>query len=142
MALLAALIVLAGGIGFRVYRAKHPVSSPSKLAAPVKPAVRLWALAPIVIQPDPPGAGTSSSVPASVPADVPGKSQPYQLTPEQEARWPVKGPEPLPGALLPEHLIVAYYGNPKSQKMGILGHLPPEEMLPKLEATAIAWAPG
>jgi hypothetical protein len=52
----------------------------------------------------------------------------------------VKGPDPLPGALLPEHLIVAYYGNPKSRKMGILGQLPPEEMLPRLGAAATEWA--
>jgi hypothetical protein len=48
----------------------------------------------------------------------------------------VKGPAPLPGSLLPEHRIVAFYGNPKSTRMGILGQLPPEEMLPKLEQTA------
>jgi hypothetical protein len=94
---------------------------------------------PIVVKPDPP-ATTGSSVPLSAAPDLPGESQRYHLTPEQEARWPVKGPEPLPGALLPEHLIVAYYGNPKSQKMGILGQLPPEEMLPRLEAAATEWA--
>lgn len=43
-------------------------------------------------------------------------------------------------ALLPDHRIVAYYGNPKSTRMGILGQLPPEEMLPKLVATATEWA--
>ncbi len=29
-----------------------------------------------------------------------------------DALWPVKGPEPLPGAILPEKRTVAYYGNP------------------------------
>jgi hypothetical protein len=52
----------------------------------------------------------------------------------------VKGPAPLPGALLPEHRIIAFYGNPKSTRMGILGQLPPAEMLPKLERTAMEWA--
>lgn len=64
----------------------------------------------------------------------------YQLSPADSARWPVKGPEPLPGALLPDHRIVAFYGNPKSTRMGILGQIPPAEMLPKLERTATEWA--
>ena len=115
------------------------MTSASKQAVPVKPVVRSWEPATIVVKPDPPAA-TGSSVPINVPTVVPGESSEYQLTPDQEARWPVKGPEPLPGALLPEHLIVAYYGNPKSQKMGILGQLQPEELLPRLEATATEWA--
>lgn len=140
LALLLGLIALASAAGFWVYRAHRPVKSVSKpAAAPVKPPVRSWALATIVVTPDPPAA-TGSSVPNKVPADVAGESSQYELTPEQEARWPVKGPDPLPGALLPEHLIVAYYGNPKSQKMGILGQLPPEEMLPRLEGAATEWA--
>jgi hypothetical protein len=69
-----------------------------------------------------------------------GERRHYALTPADSARWPVKGPEPVPGALLPEHLIIAYYGNPKSTRMGILGQLPPNEMLPKLERTAREWA--
>lgn len=106
------------------------MKSASKPVELVKPVVRLWAPAPIVVKADPATAATNST----------GESQLYQLTPEQEAQWPVKGPEPLPGALLPDHLIVAFYGNPKSQKMGILGQLPPEEMLPRLEAAATEWA--
>ena len=69
-----------------------------------------------------------------------GERRRYALTPADSARWPVKGPEPAPGALLPEHLIIAYYGNPKSTRMGILGQLPPNEMLPQLERTAREWA--
>ena len=57
--------------------------------------------------------------------------------PADSARWPVKGPAPLPGALLPDHRIIAFYGNPKSTRMGVLGELPPAEMLPKLERTPI-----
>ncbi|HEY0581559.1 MAG TPA: hypothetical protein VGE94_05205, partial [Chloroflexota bacterium] len=38
--------------------------------------------------------------------------------------------------LLPEHRIVAYYGNPLSKQMGILGELGPAEMLKKLEQQA------
>jgi hypothetical protein len=64
----------------------------------------------------------------------------YSLTPADSARWPVKGPAPLRGALLPGNRIVAFYGNPKSTRMGILGQLPPAEMLSKLERTATEWA--
>jgi hypothetical protein len=53
--------------------------------------------------------------------------------------WPVKGPELLPGAILPEKRIVAYYGNPLSKRMGILGELPPEEMLKRLDREVARW---
>jgi hypothetical protein len=64
----------------------------------------------------------------------------YELSAADSALWPVKGPDPLPGSLLPEHRIVAFYGNSKSTRMGILGQLPPREMLPRLERTATEWA--
>ena len=57
----------------------------------------------------------------------------------KDTRWPVKGPDPLPGALLPSRRIVAYYGNPLSKKMGILGELPPNEMLARLDREVAAW---
>jgi hypothetical protein len=53
--------------------------------------------------------------------------------------WPVKGPAPLPGSLLPQKRIVAFYGNPLSKKMGILGALPPDQMLAKLDAVVAEW---
>jgi hypothetical protein len=55
-------------------------------------------------------------------------------------RWPVKGaPYPLPGAILPFKRILAYYGNLYSKKMGILGELPPREMIAKLKGEVKAW---
>lgn len=45
----------------------------------------------------------------------------------------------LPGALLPDTRIVAFYGNPASEHMGILGELPPDEMLDRLDAEVAAW---
>jgi len=69
------------------------------------------------------------------------KKNPFPLTAIDSARWPVPGaPEPLPGAILPEHRIVAFYGNPLSKRMGILGELDPDEMLRRLEETATEWA--
>lgn len=52
--------------------------------------------------------------------------------------WPAP-PTPLPGALLPANRIVAYYGNPLSKRMGILGEIPPDQMLARLEQTAAEW---
>lgn len=55
-------------------------------------------------------------------------------------RWPVKNqPYPLPGAILPYHRIIAYYGNLYSKNMGILGEYPPKEMWAKLNAEVAAW---
>jgi hypothetical protein len=52
----------------------------------------------------------------------------------------VKGPAPLPGSILPAKRIVAFYGNPLSKRMGILGALPPERMLARLDSEVVAWA--
>jgi hypothetical protein len=54
-------------------------------------------------------------------------------------RWPVKAPYPLPGAILPYHRIIAYYGNLYSKRMGILGELPKEQMLQKLQKEVALW---
>jgi hypothetical protein len=54
--------------------------------------------------------------------------------------WPVRTPAPLPGSILPARRIVAFYGNPLSKKMGILGELPPDQMLAKFDKEIAAWA--
>ena len=56
-----------------------------------------------------------------------------------DSLWPVKGPEPLPGSILPAHRIIAFYGNPLSKRMGILGEFPPNVMLAKLDSEVAAW---
>ncbi len=45
-----------------------------------------------------------------------------------------------PKPLLPDGLIVSYYGNPYSKKMGILGEIPPQEMMDRLQKEADLWA--
>ncbi len=47
--------------------------------------------------------------------------------------WPVQMPPTPEGAILPGKRIVAYYGNPQSKKMGVLGEYPKDEMLQKLK---------
>ena len=54
--------------------------------------------------------------------------------------WPVKNtPYPIPGAILPYKRVVAFYGNLYAKKMGILGELPPNEMLAKLKTEVKNW---
>lgn len=57
----------------------------------------------------------------------------------KDSRWPVKTAPPLPGSILPAKRIVAYYGNPLSKKMGILGELPPDQMLARLDQEVTKW---
>jgi hypothetical protein len=54
------------------------------------------------------------------------------------ATWP-KPPAPLPGSILPEKRIVAFYGNPHSKKMGVLGEYPESQMLPMLDKAVQQW---
>ena len=53
--------------------------------------------------------------------------------------WPVKYPEPLSGSILPRKRIVAYYGNPRSKRMGVLGQYPKDEMLARLKKEVESW---
>ncbi len=54
--------------------------------------------------------------------------------------WPVTdAPYPLPGALLPEKRIIAYYGNFYSTKMGVLGEYDAPTMLAKLRSEKARW---
>lgn len=57
----------------------------------------------------------------------------------KQSGWPVNGPSPLPGAILPSKRIVAYYGNPLSKKMGALGEFPKEDMLKRLKDEVYKW---
>lgn len=58
---------------------------------------------------------------------------------DSSGRWPVKTSFPTQGAILPFKRIIAYYGNLYSTRMGILGELPPVQMLDKLQGEAKKW---
>ena len=58
---------------------------------------------------------------------------------DSTGRWPVKTAYPLAGALLPYNRIIAFYGNLYSKRMGILGELPKEQMLKKLQSEVAGW---
>ncbi|HEX6308408.1 MAG TPA: hypothetical protein VFZ69_09490 [Longimicrobiales bacterium] len=53
--------------------------------------------------------------------------------------WPVDGPDALPGAILPDRRIIAYYGNPLSKRMGVLGEYEKDEMLRRFENQLEEW---
>ena len=57
----------------------------------------------------------------------------------KQSGWPVNGPKPLAGSILPQKRIVAYYGNPRSKRMGALGEFPKDEMLRRLKGEVARW---
>ncbi|MGK2963167.1 MAG: hypothetical protein ACSLFK_13665 [Gemmatimonadaceae bacterium] len=88
---------------------------------------------------------SAKPAPITVPS-VPGRSRRDSLALVSairaglnDRRWPVKGPALLPGSILPAKRIVAYYGNPLSKRMGILGEIPSEQMLARLDKEVAAW---
>ncbi|OKL40604.1 hypothetical protein A3841_19675 [Pontibacter flavimaris] len=78
----------------------------------------------------------AATTPAPPMAEAPASAAPAVSEP---AAWSYPGPEPLPGAILPGKRIIAFYGNLLSTRMGILGELPPEEMLAKLDEEVANW---
>lgn len=56
-----------------------------------------------------------------------------------DSSWSFKESYPLPGAITPFKRIVAYYGNLYSKGMGILGALPPDQMLERLQEEVKKW---
>lgn len=59
---------------------------------------------------------------------------------DSSGKWQNVGePFPLAGAILPFKRVIAYYGNFYSKRMGILGELPEDEMLAKLQTEVQKW---
>ncbi|MEO7966317.1 MAG: hypothetical protein ABIT38_20640, partial [Gemmatimonadaceae bacterium] len=56
-----------------------------------------------------------------------------------DSLWPPKMPAPLPGSILPAKRIIAFYGNPLSKRMGILGEFEPQDMLARLDREVVEW---
>src|SRR4051812_12027516 len=94
----------------------------------------------------PQAAVASTSSDTAKPHLRPGRSKHDSLTfasavafgRRKAAKWPTS-PSPLPGAILPSHRIVAFYGNPLSKRMGVLGEYPTDVMLAKLDTVVRAW---
>jgi hypothetical protein len=54
------------------------------------------------------------------------------------AKWPAS-PTVLAGSVFPSHRVVAFYGNPLSKRMGVLGEYPVDSMLTKLDDIVSQW---
>ncbi|HEX4684574.1 MAG TPA: hypothetical protein VH277_17775 [Gemmatimonadaceae bacterium] len=54
------------------------------------------------------------------------------------AKWPTPA-APLAGSVFPAKRVVAFYGNPLSKRMGVLGEYPVDTMLAKLDAVVHEW---
>ena len=143
--------------------AAEPPGSPSGELAAQTPPLRDARAAAVVDTPPPPrtvdstAADTMSAVTAdSAAADSADRLPPLPLIDGRSRRdsislraairaglrndaWPVRGPEPQPGAILPHRRIIAFYGNPLSRRMGILGEYDAPEMLAKLDTVVGQW---
>jgi len=67
------------------------------------------------------------------------KNLQYLANGDTTGLWPAKAPVSLPGAILPYHRIIAFYGNLYSKRMGILGELPKDSMFNKLHQEMAKW---
>lgn len=54
------------------------------------------------------------------------------------ASWPTSFTV-APGSILPANRVIAYYGNPHSKKMGVIGEYPEQQMLGMLDKTVAEW---
>lgn len=109
--------------------AKRSTSATSKNSAPKHVAKRKRS------------SSSSSAKTAATPAAAAPKLDPWARdSASVAAKWPVAGaPAPLPGSILPAKRIVAYYGNPLSKRMGVLGEYPVDEMLARLDREVARW---
>jgi hypothetical protein len=108
-------------------------------AAPAAPFVPQSSATPAAA----PFAASSTAVRSAPRAEVAAPKVKYNAgeDPEYATRcgWPVQSPPPLPGSILPQKRIVAYYGNPQSKRMGALGEFPKDEMLRRLKGEVAKW---
>jgi hypothetical protein len=118
-------------------------AAPAAAAAPATPPS-----APVADQTPATGnvvatAGPPAAAPPAPPAAIVAPKVKYLAgeSPEYAKRcgWPVQGPPTLPGSILPQKRIVAYYGNPLSKRMGALGEYPKDEMLRRLRGEVARW---
>ncbi|MFZ0051480.1 MAG: hypothetical protein WAK96_06865 [Desulfobaccales bacterium] len=146
---LAVLVALAGFTNDKFSEvevaptAQNAPAAPAASAIPVTPATP-----PAAIPPPAPAAAkaTAAANPAKTEAPTPEVAAPKAKylageDPEYAKRygWPVACPPPMPGSILPQKRIVAYYGNPLSKRMGALGEWQKDEMLRRLQGEVAKW---
>jgi hypothetical protein len=107
-----------------------PAAEKAALPAAEKPQPAAEEPAPAAAQPEP-----ACETPAAKGKFLAGEDPAYAA----RRGWPVKCPPTLPGAILPRKRIVAYYGNPLSKRMGVLGEYQKDEMLRRLKGEVAKW---
>lgn len=130
---IAALLLVASATRLR---AQEPVPEPTPElpAPPVRADSAAGADSVVIIKP------VAAPLKARAARPPRAKKAPVAETVTPVARvWPAP-PAPLAGALLPAQRIIAFYGNPNSKRMGVLGALPPAQMLAALDSVAKHWA--
>jgi hypothetical protein len=123
-----------------------PAAVPAAPPTPDTPQATTPPPAPETTQSGGPDALAPGTLAAVEPAAAP-KNKGYKVRyeagedPEYARRcgWPLRLPPPLPGAILPQKRIVAYYGNPLSKRMGVLGEYSKDEMLRRLRVEVARW---
>jgi hypothetical protein len=150
---LAVALALTGYTKDRPSEAQAATRAQNQAPAPAVPA----AVAPAPVTP--PSAPVATQNPATgnaVASVAPPEPMPKAPAPQTQAPkvkylagedpdyakrcgWPVPAPAPLPGSILPQKRIVAYYGNPLSKRMGVLGQYPKDEMLRRLKMEVARW---
>lgn len=122
-----------------------PASAQTKAAATAKPAPRKSA--------GPQAKRAATQTPSQASKDTTRKRTVGSLGPSSGDRhlayrntgsdldslWPPKMPAPLPGSILPAKRIIAFYGNPLSKRMGVLGEFETGEMLQRLDREVAEW---
>ncbi|HEV7991404.1 MAG TPA: hypothetical protein VGP25_06235 [Gemmatimonadaceae bacterium] len=116
-----------------------PAGSTADSAVPAAAAPAANSTEPAALAPAPAGDSTSPRlVSGRKKMDETSFASAVRAGNRKLASWPA-GPAPLPGALLPKNRIIAYYGNPHSKKMGVIGEYPEQQMLGMLDRTVASW---
>jgi hypothetical protein len=84
-------------------------------------------------------AATTNKASVTTVAQLDSGSTASTVLPQDTAKAKPQSVETAKGAILPHKRIVAFYGNPLSKRMGILGELPPAKMLAKLDEEVKNW---
>jgi len=150
------LAVLVARAGFTKFsEAEVAATAPNDPAAPAASAIPVTPAAPPASTPPPaPSAAKATTTAKTEALPVAVKKAPAPEVAAPKARylagenpeyakrcgWPVGAcPPPLPGSILPQKRIVAYYGNPLSRRMGALGEWQKDEMLRRLQGEVAKW---
>jgi hypothetical protein len=152
------LLTLATGLACATAKDARPSPGGESIPTDAKVASSTPQIVPVAVAASPARAGTPASTASGVGKDTAAKDPPVTVPSVkgrtskdslalvkavragmENANWPVKTQQPLPGSILPARRIVAFYGNPLSKRMGILGELPPDQMLARFDKEIAAW---